>query len=127
MTSQLKTIAILLMIFSLLSACGDDGMGMEMEEEEMEMEDLCENVDASYKDDISTILSASCAIAGCHVSGFSNGDWSEYQNVSDNAGSIKTRAVDQKNMPPASSSAPKLTAEQIELLSCWIADGAENN
>lgn len=126
MTTQLKTIAILFLIFSLFSACGDD-MKIEEEEMEMEMEDLCEDVDASYKDDISGIIAASCAISGCHVAGFSSGDWSEYQEVSDNAGSIKNRAIDQKNMPPANSSAPKLTASQLELLSCWIAGGAENN
>jgi len=68
MTNQFKIIALILMVFAMLSACGDEDPGMEMEME-MEMEDECEGVEPSYSNDIAAIISASCAITGCHVEG----------------------------------------------------------
>lgn len=128
MATLTRTLTFFFLAFILVTACSkDEDPVTQPEMMEEEMEDPCKDVDASYKDDVSAILAASCAISGCHVSGFNKGDFSVYDNVKDNATKIKSRAVDQKNMPPANSDAPKLTDVQLELLGCWIASGAEDN
>ena len=75
---------------------------------------------------ISSILSANCAVSGCH-----NGDngstrnWNVDQNVVNSAAAIKSR-TGSGSMPP-SSSGLSLTAEQIAEIACWVDDGASLN
>jgi hypothetical protein len=79
----------------------------------------------SYSSQIAPILTARCNLTGCH-----NGDlgpsrnWSTYPTVRDNAVGIKSRTAD-KSMPPSGSTA--LTADEINLIACWVDDGAINN
>jgi hypothetical protein len=77
----------------------------------------------SYQNDIKPIMNASCAISGCH-----NGDngsirnWTIFANVQSNAQDIKLRTGN-KSMPLTGS----LTQDQINLIACWVDDGALNN
>lgn len=77
----------------------------------------------SYANDIKPIIDTNCAIPGCH-----NGDngesrnWTVFANVQNNAAHIKLRTGN-KTMPLTGS----LTQDQIDLIACWVDDGAKNN
>lgn len=79
----------------------------------------------SYSAAISTIINTKCAISGCH-NGSRSPNLSTYAGVSANASRVQSE-VTSKSMPPSNSSAGSLTTEQINLISCWVADGALNN
>ena len=126
MRNQIKILALLLSFFAVLAACSDEDPGMDMEEE-IEMEDLCEGIEPSYSNDIAPIISATCAISGCHVEGFANGDFTSYDGVNARASVINRRAVVQRNMPPSNSRGPDLNDAQRQLINCWIENGALDN
>ncbi len=80
-----------------------------------------------YTDDIAPMMTAKCAMPGCHVAGFSSGDLTTYIGVKakvDN-GSMKNRVVNLKNMPPAGN--PALTDLELKHLNCWLNKGAPDN
>ncbi len=80
----------------------------------------------SWSSDIKPIIDTNCAISGCH-----NGDdssipnWTMFTNVQNQAEDIKMKTGD-RSMPEPSSGLT-LTDEQIELIACWVDDGAKNN
>jgi hypothetical protein len=79
----------------------------------------------SYSSQVAPILTARCNLNGCHNGDLGPGrNWSTYPTVRDNAGSIKSKTAD-KSMPPTGSTA--LTADEINLIACWVDDGALNN
>ena len=77
----------------------------------------------SWASDVMPIIDNNCAISGCH-----NGDnssipnWTVFSNVQANASNIKTRTGN-KTMPRTGS----LTDAEIELIACWVDDGALDN
>ncbi len=80
----------------------------------------------SYSSSIKTILEVNCIKSGCH-----NGDnganinWSVFANVQAKAAGIKSRTAD-KSMPK--DIAPTgLSQSQIDLIACWVDDGALDN
>lgn len=90
----------------------------------------CQGVVVSYSKDVIPIINATCAISNCHVAGFANGNYTTYAGLKAKAdnGSLKSRVVVSKNMPPSNTAGPKsLTADQIKTIECWIADGAKDN
>lgn len=90
----------------------------------------CSNIVASYANDILPIMNSSCAISGCHVAGFSSGDFTNYSGLKAKVddGAVENRTIVQMNMPPANSPGPNtLTMTQLELLTCWIEAGAPEN
>lgn len=80
----------------------------------------------SYLNDIKPILQANCIKSGCH-----NGDngadknWSVFSNVQAKADLIKLRTGN-KSMP-ADIAPTGLPQSQIDLIACWVDDGALNN
>lgn len=74
---------------------------------------------ASYTDDIQAIIANNCL--SCH-SGTQFPDLRTYQGVSTNAGIVKTQVVN-RTMPIGGA----LTNEEIELIRCWVDNGAPNN
>jgi hypothetical protein len=80
----------------------------------------------SYQNDIKPILETNCIKSGCH-----NGDngatrnWSVFANVQANAQEIKTRTGN-KSMP-ADIAPTGLPQNQIDLIACWVNEGAQNN
>ncbi|MGK7392406.1 MAG: hypothetical protein ACNS60_18775 [Candidatus Cyclobacteriaceae bacterium M2_1C_046] len=79
----------------------------------------------SYDTQVKPILINNCAISGCHDG--SNGasrNWTVFSNVQDKAENIKTRTSN-GTMPPEGNGT--LTQEQIDLIACWVDDGALNN
>jgi hypothetical protein len=77
----------------------------------------------SYSGVINTILQNNCTSSGCHGTNSSNGDWTNYAKVKDKASLIKIRTSD-KTMPIGGNS---LTDTEIQLIACWVDDGALNN
>lgn len=81
------------------------------------------NSGVSFAGQIQPIINTKCALTGCH-----NGDngaernWTVFDNVKTNAANIKTRTGN-GSMPQIGS----LTQEQINLIACWVDDGALNN
>jgi len=78
----------------------------------------------SYSSQIQPILNASCNFSSCHSSGSSRGDWTVFSSVHAKAANIKSRTSNGTMPPPGSQD---LTSEQIQLIACWVADGAKNN
>ena len=77
----------------------------------------------SFATDIQPIISNSCAINGCHDgSNSSLPNFNSLSVVQANASMIKSR-TQSRNMPKTGS----LTQNQIDLIACWVDDGAIDN
>jgi hypothetical protein len=94
----------------------------------------------SYNDDIEPILTASCALVGCHVAGHvTNLDLSSYDTfkkggnndaafvADDGEGSLVVKRIDGSQPPQMPPGGPPLDQDQIQLFIDWINEGAENN
>jgi hypothetical protein len=73
--------------------------------------------------EIKTIIDANCAITGCHVAGGTAVSFATLSNVQSHASDIKTR-TQSGNMPK---DAAKLPQAQLDIIACWVDDGAPNN
>jgi len=76
----------------------------------------------SWSTDILPIIKTSCAVTGCH-DGKTRIDYRLYSNAKQNAADIKSNTID-KSMP---FDGTPLTQDQINLISCWVDDGALEN
>jgi hypothetical protein len=74
-----------------------------------------------WSSDILPIVQTSCAKTGCH-NGVSRSDLRLYSNAKQVAAQMKSETKS-KNMPREGS----LTQAQIDLIGCWVDDGALNN
>jgi hypothetical protein len=81
-----------------------------------------ENTNTSYLNTVKPILDANCNLASCHSGG--SRDLTDFQRLKNLAASVKARTAN-KSMPPSGSS--QLTQAQIDLIGCWVDDGALNN
>jgi hypothetical protein len=75
----------------------------------------------SWLSDIKPILEKSCAISGCH-NGITRTDLRIYNNAKKHAAEIKSLTRD-RSMPFDGS----ILQSQIDLISCWVDDGAQEN
>jgi hypothetical protein len=78
----------------------------------------------SLNTNVFPIITANCAIPSCH-GGAQQPLFTNTSNVIANASLIQNR-TSSRSMPPASSGIV-LSQEQIDLISCWVDDGAPNN
>lgn len=76
----------------------------------------------SYSVDIQPIFNASCNSSSCHGAGNGSRSWTTFSNVVAKAQQIKLRTAN-GSMPPAGSLSP----QQIQIIACWVDDGAKNN
>lgn len=89
-------------------------------------ETVASNTGVSYLTQIKPILETNCIKSGCH-----NGDngadrnWSVFANVQAKAQQIKQRTGN-KSMP-ADIAPTGLPQAQIDLIACWVDEGAQNN
>jgi hypothetical protein len=85
--------------------------------------DPCSEV--SFSQTIRPIINLKCAVAGCHVSGFQPGDFTQDEvlekKVTD--GKLQLVVFDLNIMPPV----VKLTREEKSVLKCWMENGAKSN
>ena len=81
------------------------------------------NTGISFSAQIQSIINTKCALQTCH-----NGDngaqrnYTIFANVKNNAANIKTRTGN-GSMPAIGS----LTQDQVNLIACWVDDGAQDN
>lgn len=83
-----------------------------------------DNTNTSYINQIQPILATSCNLPSCHGAGTGARDWTNFQNLKTNANNVKTRTGN-RSMPI--NPGPALTQSQIDLIACWVDDGAANN
>lgn len=75
----------------------------------------------SFSTSISPIIQNKCAVSGCH-NGTQFPDFRTFKNIHDNAGKIKT-LTGNRTMPQDGT----LTQEEIDMIACWVDDGALDN
>ena len=75
----------------------------------------------SFSASISPIIEDNCAVSGCH-SGSQFPDFRVFKNIHDNAAQIKT-LTGNRTMPQDGT----LTQSQIDMIACWVDDGALDN
>lgn len=78
----------------------------------------------SYASDILPIFNTSCNSSSCHGAGNGSRSWTTFANVVAKAQQIKLRTAN-LSMPP--SGHPDLSPQQIQIIACWVDDGAKNN
>lgn len=77
-----------------------------------------------YSVNVKTIIETKCAVSGCHVSGGgAPSNFNNFANVQSSAGEIKARTQN-GNMPK---NGDKLPQAELDLIACWVDDGALNN
>jgi hypothetical protein len=77
----------------------------------------------SFASNIKPLLLENCTSPGCHGTNSGNGDWTNYTKVKEKAALIKTRTGN-KSMPIGGET---LTEQEINMIACWVDDGAPNN
>lgn len=75
----------------------------------------------SFSGSISSIIQTNCIVSGCH-NGSQFPDFRVFKNIVDNAAQIK-KLTGNRTMPEEGS----LTQAEIDIIACWIDDGAANN
>jgi hypothetical protein len=80
------------------------------------------NTQTSWENDILPIMKTSCALNGCH-DGKTRVDFRLYDNVKSKAESVKSKTED-GSMP---FDGPDLPQNQIDLIACWVDEGAPEN
>jgi len=84
---------------------------------------ICEEV--TYAADVVPIIQTHCAISGCHVAGFTPGDYNQYivlkQKV--DSGTFQLLVLNLQTMPPDET----LTENELDILQCWVDAGAPEN
>ncbi|HNP94513.1 MAG TPA: SprB repeat-containing protein [Cyclobacteriaceae bacterium] len=76
----------------------------------------------SWVTNIKPIIDTRCAKPTCHVAGTGRADLSKFENVKSLASEIRT-LTQSKSMPFDE----PMPADQIQLIACWVDDGALNN
>lgn len=104
------------MALLILSSCVYHSLEDEDEPEKF----VCEPT-VSWQSDILPIMTTSCALASCH-DGITRLDWRNYDQVKLYAAQIKRQTQD-KSMPI---DAP-LSQHEIDLIGCWVDNGAPQN
>lgn len=80
------------------------------------------NTDTSWANDIRPILEKNCAVSGCHNGVSRSNDFREFSSAKTYAKSIKSMTQD-RSMPFDGS----ITQDEINLITCWVDDGAPQN
>lgn len=77
----------------------------------------------SFQNQVGPIISTNCAISGCHASGTQRVNFEIFANIQARAAEIKSR-TSSRDMPRGGGS---LTQDEIDLIACWVDDGALDN
>ena len=86
-------------------------------------EAACATPAPSYSANVKGIIESKCAIEGCHARG--KGDFRVFENFKReaDAGEIKEMVITKKAMPPNG----PLSTTELQLINCWLKDGAKQN
>jgi hypothetical protein len=81
----------------------------------------------SFAADVNPIIVSKCAISGCHNGSLGDDrDWRQFSKFQAHKTLVKDYTRNHI-MPPAESIQGPLTEDQINTLSCWVDQGAQNN
>ncbi|NND09172.1 MAG: 2-polyprenyl-6-methoxyphenol hydroxylase [Saprospiraceae bacterium] len=81
----------------------------------------CSSTTATYSGDIKAIIDGNCATAGCHNGSTSLPVFDSFDGVFAKRSAIRSRVI-AKTMPP--SGKPDLSQAQIDMIDCWVQNGA---
>lgn len=111
-------IALVCTVFIFLVACA---------KEDPDMAD-CTGLTTTYTSDIKSILDANCATSGCHdaITHEQGMDYSNYVEAAQASHNTNFLGAIQhkRGYKPMPKDAPKLSATDIQLLTCWVQDGS---
>lgn len=82
------------------------------------LDPVCDGTEATYTDDVKSIIDNSCAKSGCHGSGSGRGDFTSYAGLQpylDN-GVFESEVLIQQSMPRGGS----LSQADINTIQCWL-------
>lgn len=85
----------------------------------------CGKINATYNNTIRTLINSNCTFSGCHGSGSTNGDYTNYnglKSIADN-GKLEDRVLVKKSMP----SSGALSLDDRKKIKCWLESGSLNN
>ncbi len=117
---KIKSYHALFVLSLLFASCANNS------EEELldEMNVSCNNTEVSLATEVMPLLLAECTFSGCHNGdNGSSRDWTNKANVLAKAGAIKART--QNGSMPRSPGA--LSQNEIDLIACWVDNGALDN
>lgn len=78
--------------------------------------------DISWTNDVRGIIQTSCCKSGCHIEGTGRIDFTKFSNVKAYAAAIKSKTQN-RSMPYDGT----LPDDQIQMIACWVDDGAPAN
>ncbi len=109
-----KIIIVLLFVTALTVTCRKN-----------EYKNLDCSTATNYTNDIKPILSSNCTSSGCHGSGSSHGDFTNYTGFVAKVENktVEKEVFDKKTMPPSGA----LSLDDRKKIKCWIDAGAQNN
>ena len=88
----------------------------------------CSELNATYSKDVARIFNQSCATSGCHTSSAAAGGYilDDYINarIAALSGRLQGSVNHQQGFSPMPQGGAKLSAANIQLISCWIEGGA---
>jgi hypothetical protein len=81
--------------------------------------------EVSYKKSILPIIESKCAVSGCHIQGFHEGDFTIFEDLKKQAdrGKLRRLVIENKSMPPDQ----PLESNEIKLIDAWLKQGGNNN
>ncbi len=77
----------------------------------------------SLENDVQPIISAGCAVSGCHVSGAQSPNLSTKEGTFAKRDRVNVRAVINQNMPPSGA----LSQTDRDVIETWISEGGKIN
>ena len=82
-------------------------------------------VEVSYKKSILPIIESKCAVSGCHIQGFHEGDFTIFEELKKQVdrGKVKRLVIENKSMPPDQ----PLDNKDLKLIEAWLQQGGKNN
>jgi hypothetical protein len=101
------------------------GCNSENEEDLTPEEERCMDNSATLSGSISTIIGTNCAVPGCHVSGTNRVNFTNKENIIQNAAQI--RSFTQNGIMPPPQSGRTLSEQQKDDIFCWVENGAQDN
>ncbi len=81
----------------------------------------CSTLQPKWSTEIEGIIASNCALSGCHAGSTSQTLFTSYEGAFSARNNVRSRVV-AKSMPPAGR--PVLTQETIDLINCWVMNGA---
>lgn len=119
----MKTLIYISFLPLLFSSCSKD-----QTPEIVIINNVCDSIPKSFANDVKPIFQQNCVT--CHFSGstFANGQsWETYSEIEANKQSILTAIKHESGKTPMPFQGTKLSDSLIQIIECWVADGAQNN